>query len=234
MNLEDVGRRIKELRIKNNLSQSDLAKKIIISPQAISKWERGVSLPDVVTLQQLSELFDVSISYILTGENKSYDSSIIPKKNNWWKLVILFIIAAGIILFVMFNKNDNFHFDVISTTCKDFKITGSAAYNKDKTSLYISDINYCSDEDKTEYKEINCILYESYADTEVKINTCDIGKNQTLNGYLEDLKINVNDYNFNCRNFANSKLYLEINAIDINDKLTVYRIPISLGSKCNN
>lgn len=69
------------------------------------------------------------------------------------------------------SKHD-FEFTTISSKCSDFKLTGSAAYNKERTSLYISDIEFCGKDDNTEYKKINCTLYETYKNERIKISSC--------------------------------------------------------------
>ena len=50
MNQETIGKKIKELRIKNNLTQQELASKLNVTYQAVSKWENGKNLPDLVIL----------------------------------------------------------------------------------------------------------------------------------------------------------------------------------------
>ena len=68
MNQEKIGKFIADLRKENNMTQEELAQKISISRQAISKWERGVSIPDSDILLILSNLFKVSVNEILLGE----------------------------------------------------------------------------------------------------------------------------------------------------------------------
>ena len=68
MDNEKIGKYIRELRIKENLSQSQLAEMIPISRQAVSKWERGKTIPDSQTLLILSKIFNVSIDSLLLGE----------------------------------------------------------------------------------------------------------------------------------------------------------------------
>lgn len=62
---EDVGKCIKQLRLHNNMSQYDLAHYLKISRQAISKWERGITLPAIFTLLDLSRVFDLPLDYFL-------------------------------------------------------------------------------------------------------------------------------------------------------------------------
>ena len=54
-----------ELRTKKGLSQEELAEKIFVTRQAVSRWERGDTIPNVDTLKLLSKLFDVSINTLL-------------------------------------------------------------------------------------------------------------------------------------------------------------------------
>ncbi|MBE5949161.1 MAG: helix-turn-helix domain-containing protein [Lachnospiraceae bacterium] len=56
---------ILELRSKNGLSQDELAEKIHVTRQAVSRWETGETIPNTETLKLLSKLFDVSINTLL-------------------------------------------------------------------------------------------------------------------------------------------------------------------------
>lgn len=56
---------ILELRTKNGLSQDELAKKVYVTRQAVSRWETGETVPNTDTLKLLSKLFDVSINTLL-------------------------------------------------------------------------------------------------------------------------------------------------------------------------
>ena len=56
---------IYELRTKNGLSQEELAEKVFVTRQAVSRWETGETTPNIDTLKLLSKLFDVSINTLL-------------------------------------------------------------------------------------------------------------------------------------------------------------------------
>ncbi len=56
---------ILELRTKNGLSQEDLAQKVMVTRQAVSRWENGDTVPNTDTLKLLSKVFDVSINTLL-------------------------------------------------------------------------------------------------------------------------------------------------------------------------
>ncbi len=63
LNSKSIGNKIAEARKKNNLSQAELAQQVSISPQAVGKWERGESMPDITTLNRLAEIFGVDLNY---------------------------------------------------------------------------------------------------------------------------------------------------------------------------
>ena len=61
---------IYELRTKNGLSQDELAEKVFVTRQAVSRWENGETVPNTETLKLLSKLFDVSINTLLGSPRK--------------------------------------------------------------------------------------------------------------------------------------------------------------------
>ncbi len=67
MDTKDV---IYELRTKNGLSQEELAEKVFVTRQAVSRWENGETVPNTETLKLLSKLFDVSINTLLGAPQK--------------------------------------------------------------------------------------------------------------------------------------------------------------------
>lgn len=63
INSSIIGNKIATARKNKNLSQAELAKQIAISPQAVGKWERGESMPDITTLNRLAEILGVDLNY---------------------------------------------------------------------------------------------------------------------------------------------------------------------------
>ena len=61
---------ILSLRAKNGLSQDELAEKVLVTRQAVSRWENGETVPNPDTLKLLSALFDVSINTLLGAPRK--------------------------------------------------------------------------------------------------------------------------------------------------------------------
>ena len=63
----NIGKTIAELRKKNNMTQSEVADILGVSYQAVSKWERDESLPDITLLPQIADLFHITIDQLLRG-----------------------------------------------------------------------------------------------------------------------------------------------------------------------
>lgn len=80
METKMIGIKITEARKKINISQAQLAEKLFISAQAVGKWERGESLPDIITLNRLAQILGVDLNYFsenfksVVNENKSGES----------------------------------------------------------------------------------------------------------------------------------------------------------------
>ncbi len=70
MDVRRTGKLIANKRKQKNLTQSELARKIDISDKAISKWERGLSFPDITRLIPLTEVLEISLYELLKGEEK--------------------------------------------------------------------------------------------------------------------------------------------------------------------
>ncbi|MEE1186535.1 MAG: helix-turn-helix transcriptional regulator [Acutalibacteraceae bacterium] len=68
-----IARNISQLRKINSITQAELAEKLNYSDKAISKWERGESVPDVAVLKQIADMFDVTVDYLLTKDHTEYN-----------------------------------------------------------------------------------------------------------------------------------------------------------------
>lgn len=68
---EIIAKNICDLRVNSGMTQSKLAEELNYSDKAISKWERAESIPDVVVLKELADLFGVSVDYLLAAEHEA-------------------------------------------------------------------------------------------------------------------------------------------------------------------
>lgn len=133
MNPNKIGKFIFKLRTENHLSQYQLADKIPISRQAVSKWERGQTIPDSSTLIRLSEIFDVTINELLNGERKEKNTikelerttlSIVDESNNKTRIVKKLLITFIVIIFVLITCFFGYYFINSYKTIKVYTING--------------------------------------------------------------------------------------------------------------
>ena len=159
MNQEKIGKFIYDLRKKYNLTQAELASRLHVTAQAISKWENGRGVPDIELLKKLSEEFNVSISELIEGkeEKKKSKMAIIVSLS-----IISMILITTIAFLILTNQVSTFNFSSLICDNESFSLNGVIAYNSNKKSIYISNIEYC-DKLVAEPKFINveCILYEN-------------------------------------------------------------------------
>ena len=71
MEQEKFGKFIKEIRKNNNLTQKQLADKYGVTYQAVSKWENGKNMPDIMLIKQMSKDFNIELEDMFEGEYKS-------------------------------------------------------------------------------------------------------------------------------------------------------------------
>ena len=75
MNQIKIGRFIADCRKKANLTQMQLAEKLGITDKAVSKWERGVAMPDTSIMLELCDILGISVNELLSGEKIFMDNN---------------------------------------------------------------------------------------------------------------------------------------------------------------
>ena len=78
---ETLGKRIADLRHKKGLKQEELAEKLGVSAQAVSKWENDQTCPDISLLPTLAKILGVSVDELLTGKKDEPIVSVVPIEN---------------------------------------------------------------------------------------------------------------------------------------------------------
>ena len=75
--METFGQRFQKLRKAKGLTQEDIAERINISPQAVSKWENDLTSPDISVLVELSEILGVTLDELL-GKDEPRSAEVLP------------------------------------------------------------------------------------------------------------------------------------------------------------
>lgn len=230
MDTEKISKLIKNIRTENKLSQQKFADIYGVTFQAVSKWETGKNIPDIMILKKICEDYNVDFNTLFIDKKKERNLKILIP-------IIIIIVLIGIIIFLATKHNNNtpFEFKTLSTTCNDFNLFGTIAYNNNKTSIHISNITYCGGDDNSEYKSIIATLYETYGKTQTEIRKYHYdGKDAiTLEDFLQDLNFNVDHYDKTCNVYKENSLLLEIEATNEAGNITTYKIPLTLEDNCN-
>lgn len=105
----NLGERLLELRKKKGLSQEEMAEKINVSRQTISKWETGLSTPEFDKIEPLSKLFEISVDELVTGkkiENEKKEENITEHSTKSILLLIgsIFLYFLAIITVIVLDE----------------------------------------------------------------------------------------------------------------------------------
>ena len=108
----DLGKKILELRKKENLSQEQLAEKINVTRQTISKWELNETTPDIKQAKELSKLFKISLDELTENDmttlvmqkvsNTEKLAGLVLKVSKWLGVCFLVTLVIDIISFIIF------------------------------------------------------------------------------------------------------------------------------------
>ena len=109
----ELGKQVYELRKKANLSQEQLAEKVGVSRQTISKWELGETAPDIKQAQVLSQVFSVSLDELTGNDTKEVIykkvsnteklAGLIIKVIKIWGIIILACLIVAVVGIVLFG-----------------------------------------------------------------------------------------------------------------------------------
>lgn len=166
-----IGKLIAKLRRKKGLTQQELADKFGIGYRAVSKWERGLCLPDISIINELSKILDISSDELLKGEvdldNKSKvnDNSMETKltvknnnlddnnsANNKRKIIKIISISMFIVLCIfifvgvkVYLYNKTYKYELISTS-DEYIVDGYIELYKDNLTLVIDKLEFTDEE----------------------------------------------------------------------------------------
>ena len=93
-----IGNNISALRKQAELTQTELGSMLSFSDKAVSKWERGESVPDVETLVKISSIFGVDLNYLVTEVDSKSVGQSQNEDNNTVRRAIIMLLSASIVL----------------------------------------------------------------------------------------------------------------------------------------
>lgn len=166
--MNKISENIKKMRLEKDLTQQDVADQLFVTRQCISRWEQGITLPDISSIEKLTKVFNCSINDII--DNDSIKTITINEaiKNKKTKKVIatsilvsfLAILISLVSIYVISKSNDNDY--------KDVKHLRAIVLDKDEEVINFKlDAEQIRDEEKRDFTliyldSINVKVYDEY------------------------------------------------------------------------
>lgn len=231
---DDIGSIITNHRKKKNISQSDLAKKLFVTRQAVSNWENNKTRPDISVIFKLCKILDIDIKLLVAMDDNITIEDIIEvekKKTTKRNLIfssVIFIILVGIIftLVIVFNRNKfalyNVYLDSDEFALNNSIIVKSKVQNYFQLGTLVSKLDITNSD--TEY---NIKLYKKCDDEERLV----FEGTYTDNFYLTE-KYGYGEY-FEDGSTNLDKLYIEISFV-VDGKKYVYNYKLRIEEKFKN
>lgn len=158
------GEFIADLRKSKGMTQSELGELVGAGDKTISKWERGINVPDVIMLSNLAKIFDVSIHEILNGKrDEKLNPKIVKlyenKKIRYSVLAISIVFLISFIILVMYfcNNFDKFKIYRFKSNSSEFELTGNIFQAGKHYELIIDDFDVY---DKEKYNDFEIFDYK--------------------------------------------------------------------------
>lgn len=102
-----IGDKLKEARLKKNMTQEEVAEKIFVSRQSISNWENNKTYPDIGNVIALSDLYEISLDELLKGSDnfmKHLEESTDLVKSNKKLIGIIILALLTMIIIALFTE----------------------------------------------------------------------------------------------------------------------------------
>ena len=101
----EIEKKLKDARLNAGMTQEQVAEKIMVSRQTVSNWETGKSLPDIISIINMSDLYQISLDELLKGDRKMKEKlkKDIENANDNKRLILT---TALMVLFVVVTYQD--------------------------------------------------------------------------------------------------------------------------------
>lgn len=243
MDLIKIGKFIALKRNEKGLTQEQLADRLGITGKSVSKWERGVNMPDIEKLEQLCDVLDITIAELLNGKKSDFTFNDLNNKSflevvkyyfkNFKKMYIyvlfllLFICCFFTLATFMFNNFNKNQIYTIRSLDEQYEINGYLILNQDRNLFIMNDLNFQGDvvgtPNEPRLKLIN--IFITYDDKNLMSYTenVDDNKSNQLSSVLDSLSFSIDDdkqSNSSIINYKSdfSKIKLKIEYLTIDDK----------------
>lgn len=235
MDNKKVGKLIAKLRKEKELTQQQLGDKVGVGFRAVSKWERGLTMPDIGIINELSKILGISSDELLSGELKKNKSN--NKKKMSLKLKITISIITSLIIIIsslmIYYNNKTYIYSIVSNNPSEYTLEGQVSFTKDQISIIINKLNFIDKE--FEKLSIKNYQYKIYANGEYIFgygylpSVTVLEENIIIQEFAKDFRVNyVGNTKIKKTNISKSNITIIFKFIDENDNEIVKEIKFSL------
>ncbi len=238
MDQTKIGKLIAKLRKEKGLTQRELGDKVGVGFKAVSKWERGITCPDISIINELSKILGITSDELLTGElskehqtnNKNTQKL---TKNFLFIIPILLLINITIFIILKINNNRVAVYELASNSA-EYYVEGKIIFNNDKMEIYVNKLLFYDKEFKKEI--IKNYEYAIPSGSHNILNYGYISATQLLpsqmpisefsNNFRTEHAINIE---FDINKIVNNGITMNMIFLDENENLIEKSIPMSLN-----
>lgn len=232
MNQADIGKKIAFFRKKSNMTQEHLGEKLNISGKTVSKWERGIALPDIITLKKICEVLKIELDDIITSKTDSVNSEDLNKKSqhkSYKNLKICLLFTGIIFCFIILNYNNYFQIFNIVTEDEQFLVNGYMILSNKRNVLILNNIKNL-DKINGDYDKIKIVSIEVIVENCNKkifsYSNLDI-ENVSFDDNLNEMAIYIDNFKYNYLLHGTiNKMNFIIEFIDENNKKNMIDITL--------
>ena len=196
MDNKKIGKLIASLRKTKGLTQQELGDMVGVGFRAVSKWERGMTLPDISIINELSQILGITSDELLSGEVNKISN---PTKKKSKRITISISILTTIIIIItsifIYYQNKTYVYNMVSYNEDEFIIKGHLTYKNKDISIIINKIYF---NDKTLLKKTIIKNYDYMMTSDATLlfgyginpNGKNIEENVTIEEFEKNFRVN--------------------------------------------
>ncbi len=238
MDQEKIGKLIAKQRKMKGLTQQQLGDMVGVGYRAVSKWETGLTMPDISNINELCKILDITSDELLKGElNKKEATKTSHHTNKKLLLIIIpvIIIASVVIGIIIKNNTKVYEYDLKSADPSDYQVEGKLLIKGNKLSVQIDKVKI------VDYQFLQVIIsnyqYNMLSNNKILFGFGYNLTNENLNQptsiyeFLDNFKIDYNDRLLVSRDWLiNNNITLELSFTDtdgnqINKQMEILLVP---------
>lgn len=257
MDQQKIGTFIASLRKESGMTQAELGDKVGVTDRAVSRWENGHNLPDIMVMEKISEVFGITLIELMNGQktevikecnlDKLAENAITYHKSMmrayFKRLIIGLSIVIGVLVIILltafcinnFNRCKVYR---IESTKSDFFVKGKVTQTNKSTTLVLTNFDY----NGTKMQQVYAMHYSLLVDGNsiyhggIDLDEFKIDKNTkilNIDDYFKTLTIYIDEFK-NDEIFDSKDICIEFKYLSVGGEEYYYDVPLKLTKEFSN